>query len=116
MWTLVTQMLRVIGMQSSVTLPRTLPFSFFPLSLPLTYLFESLHVSETHIKPARAATTCSRAKKIKMQLDQLEILTPRAPENSCHRKAAQLCNLVLLKKNKFVLKKKIHQHIAYIYS
>lgn len=56
-------MLRVIGMKSAVTLPRTLPFSFFPLSLHLTYLFVSLHVSETHNKSARAATTCSRTKK-----------------------------------------------------
>lgn len=51
----------------------------------------------------------------KRQLDQLEILTPGAPGNLCHRNAAQLCNLVPLK-NKFALKKKIHQHIAYIYS
>lgn len=54
-------------------------------------------------------------KKIKMQPHQLEILTPGASENLCHRNAAQLCDLVPLKKNKFALKK-IHQHIAYIYS
>lgn len=42
----------------------------------------------------------------KMQPDQLEILTSRAPENLCHRNAPQLCNLVPLKKNKFALKKK----------
>lgn len=87
----------------------------FPLYLSVTYLFESLHVSKTHIKPARAATTCSRVKKkIKMLPDQLEILTSRAPENLCHRNAAQLCNLVPLWKNKFALKKNPSAYCMYL--
>lgn len=40
-----------------------LDFPFISLSLSLTYLSESLHISKTHIKPARAAATCRRTKK-----------------------------------------------------
>lgn len=54
------------------------------------------------------------AEELKNKMQHLEILTPRTSGHLCHRSAALLCNLVCLK-NKAAFKK-IHLHIAYIYS
>lgn len=98
----------------AVTLPRTLPFKYSLFSLPLLCFKISPHIKNPTSNQTELLL-CAEELKKKLQQDQLENLTPRASGNLCHRNAALLCNLVPLKKNKSAFKK-IHLHIAYIYS